>query len=118
MSKKYLRNATNKVILENSIKKSTFDSNTLSGLHNSGTSCYLDSVLFCLFAIPNQFINDTILFCDINKCAHKDIKFLKQVQKILLEITTSIRITKNIKFCTKFSNLNQKIPIKRDAKFW
>ena len=117
MSKRNLRNVTSKLILENSIKKSTFNSETLSGLHNTGTSCYLDSVLFCLFAIPNDFINDNILFCDINKCTHTDINFLKQVQKLLLEITKSIRITKNIKFCTKFSKLLKKFQIKGMPNF-
>ena len=117
MSTKKIRNTNSKFILQNSIKKSTFNCDTLSGLHNSGSSCYLDSVLFCLFAIPNQFINDNILFCNISKTTHKDSEFIKQVQKILIEITKSIRITKNIKFCTKFSNLIEKFPLKGMPNF-
>lgn len=108
MSKKCLRNLTNKLLLQNSINKSTFNSNSLHGLQNTGSSCYLDSVLFCLLAIPNEFINNNILFCDINEYIYKDTEFLKKVQKVLLEITRSIRITKDVKSCAKFSNLIEK----------
>ena len=38
----------------------------LGGLINTGDSCYLDSVLFALLAIPNKFVNKYLLFKKIN----------------------------------------------------
>ena len=75
----------------------------LGGLVNIDDSCYLDSVLFALLAIPNKFVNKYILLkkLDINN----DNKFLKLLQKYLIYLTESIRVKNIFQVCTPFRNI-------------
>ena len=77
--------------------KNLSDCTQLGCLQNVGFSCYLDSVLFALFAIHNDFIDENILFKKINKSTHLKISI---IQKYLIAITRSIRLTKDITRCT------------------
>ena len=73
----------------------------IGGLNWIGNSCYLDSVIMCLFLIPNKYINNEILFkkdLENRKCTQNDIK---NIQKSLKDIVLSIRGTNvYIEYCT------------------
>jgi ubiquitin C-terminal hydrolase len=73
----------------------------IEGLNWIGNSCYLDSVIMCLFLIPNKYINNEILFkkdLENRKCTQNDIK---NIQKSLKDIVLSIRGTNvYIEYCT------------------
>jgi hypothetical protein len=103
----------------------------LYGLNNTGQSCYLDSVLFSLFAIPNSFVDESIIYSDLqidkntsgsfycaprvdpktisedelNKIREVDLINRKAVQKSLREIAQSIRGRKSIDYCTDLRNV-------------
>jgi ubiquitin C-terminal hydrolase len=92
----------------------------LYGLSNIGSSCYLDSVLFALFAIPNKYIDENILYKELeyeNKffnCINNidssglslselkqiDLDNKKKVQSMLRQIAESIRGSNTVKDCT------------------
>ena len=75
----------------------------LGGLINTGDSCYLDSVLFALLAIPNKFVNKYILLKKIN--TNKKINFLEVLQKYLIYLTEEIRIKNTFQVCTPFRKI-------------
>ena len=90
------------------------------GLDYTGNSCYMDSVLLCLFAIPNKTITDNILNKNLDKlkdikkldvhCDSKnienDIKRRKAVQTALNSITNSMRKLDNkVKTCSNLRGL-------------
>lgn len=96
------------------------DCTKLGFLHNIGSSCYLDSVLFSLFAIQNDFIDNKILFNSVKQHKKnvvktsspvKDYNLRKLIQNWLIAITRSIRMTKNIKECSGFRNVMKKCQI-------
>ena len=79
----------------------------LGGLINTGDSCYLDSVLFALLAIPNKFVNKYILFKKINKYK----SFLELLQKYLIYLTEEIRVKNTFQVCTPFRNIIKKYQV-------
>jgi hypothetical protein len=97
---------------------------TLKGLKNTGQSCYLDSVLFSLFAVPNEFVDYNILYTDLQyetggsngffSCAPQanvnnkeemqtsrelDFSNRQKVQHDLIQIAESIRGKKHVEYC-------------------
>ena len=75
----------------------------LNGLKYNLNSCYMDSVLLALFAVPNRTISDSILNKDLNdlkvgrlwtKCdddLDKDIRGRKKIQRGLNDVTNYMR---------------------------
>ena len=77
-------------------------------LNYDGTSCYSDCVLFSLLAIPDNFIHNYMLCCDIkhnNNISKNCEKIRNIIQKYILKICISIRHTNNIKSCDHFKKL-------------
>jgi ubiquitin C-terminal hydrolase len=93
------------------------------GLKNiGGTSCFMDSVLFALFAIPNRFITKNILkknlqntpkICDNSR----DLRIRKSVQDFLNTLTIAIRKDKNIIGCNKLRDQFKKCRIRGFENF-
>jgi ubiquitin C-terminal hydrolase len=79
------------------------------GFPNIGNSCYMDSVLFCLFATPNKFVEKHIL--QSRKCfieCNED-NIIKDLQKIFKQIVNSFRFHSNgIESCQSLKQLIQK----------
>ena len=99
----------------------------IKGLNYTGNSCYMDSTLLCIFAIPNKTITDNILKKDISnlkelkniginlwsKChedINNDIKIRQDIQKALNDITDSMRGLYNVKKCSNLRSLIKKCP--------
>jgi ubiquitin C-terminal hydrolase len=55
------------------------------GLSYSNNSCYQDSILLCLLAIPNSFVTKTILLKNVNN------PYVEKVQDELIKITNIMR---------------------------
>jgi len=72
----------------------------IGGLINIDDSCYLDSVLFALLAIPNKFVNKYILFK-----TNRHSKFLMLLQKYLIYLTQEIRLKNTFQVCTPFRKI-------------
>lgn len=97
---------------------------SITGLNYKGNSCYMDSALICTFAIYNKSITDNILnknldnlkdgrrlFSICNKNLKDDIKFRKNIQKALIDITNSIRNRNTkIKNCSNFRSVIKNCP--------
>ena len=94
--------------------------NKITGLNWTGNSCYLDSVLMCLFAVPNKDIIDNILLKDLDKIREEknleikcsddidtDIQYKKNIQKALTDIAISMRGIDDSKLVKTCSNLRQ-----------
>ena len=91
----------------------------VEGLDWIGNSCYLDSVLMCLFLIPNKSINDEILFKKNLKNKKCSSNRQKEIQKSLKKIVLSIRGTnKKIKNCTNLRKKIKECLIDSDQKFY
>jgi len=70
----------------------TTQSLQLRGMTNyGGFSCYMDSALFALFAIPNDFITRHILDKDVSTTTIQKMCNLKEIQKSLQALTKQIR---------------------------
>lgn len=95
----------------------------VKGLDYVNNSCYMDSTLLSLFAIPNKVITDNILNKNLDilkdiplkwaKCSNnieKDIKRRKDIQKALNRITYSMRGLDSIKKCTMLRRLIANCP--------
>ena len=99
----------------------------IKGLNYTGNSCYMDSTLLCIFAIPNKTITDNILKKDISKLKalknnginlwskcdediNNDIKIRQDIQKALNDITDSMRGLYNVKKCSNLRSLIKKCP--------
>ena len=91
------------------------DYSCFRGLNWIGNSCYLDSVLVSLLAVPSAFVTDYILNVDLDtkplnstfpqcgKTKDEDIKNRKILQDSLNHIANSIRGTGTyVEFCTDF----------------
>jgi uncharacterized UBP type Zn finger protein len=102
-----------------------------TGLKYTGNSCYQDSVLLSLFAIPNKFIESNILEKDLNKikesqkeiiCSNdtkEDIKSKEEIQKELNKITNSIRNKgEKVEYCSMLRSLIKKCPSTSGQKFY
>lgn len=80
------------------------------GLYYSRNSCYIDSVLVALFAVPNKIIEKNILEKDILyisnskkkwiSCGTQDFQNRTQIQNELVRITKSFRGFEQVKDCT------------------
>lgn len=104
----------------------------INGLYNVGASCYLDSVLVCLFAIPTEFVNDNILNATLKvkqgpmfDCApnrsndlvekqYTDLENREDVQKQLRSIADSITGDGKVKRCTNLRKSLRKCPVSED----
>ena len=96
----------------------------VTGLNYTGNSCYMDSVLLCIFAIPNKVITNNILEKDLNilktidrplwsKCSSNidnDIKKRQNIQIVLNNITNSMRGNGTVKTCSKLRSLIKECP--------
>ena len=95
----------------------------ITGLNYTGNSCYMDSVLLCLFGIKNKIITDNILNKNLNdlktyktlwsRCDNnidKDIKKRYSIQKELNNITLSMRNGNDTKKCSTLRTLIKKCP--------
>ena len=107
---------------ENVVFKSWDDSIALQdfcasfrGLQYTGNSCYQDSTLLALFAVPNKIIESQILTKNLNLISRKefhctenmkqDVKIRKRIQNELIRITNSMRGGTQIKTCSNLRNL-------------
>lgn len=92
------------------------------GLEYNGNSCYMDSALLCLLAIPNKVITDSILNKNLdllkggkifNRCSkdvNEDIEIRKNIQKVLINITESMRGGTNVKNCENLRKVIKNCP--------
>lgn len=68
---------------------------SLWGLQNENSSCYLDSALFALYAIPNKIIEDQTLFNPLTKkfssCKQDPVQDWKHRTKLQKEIQIIVR---------------------------
>lgn len=93
------------------------------GLDYTGNSCYQDSVLLALFALPNPVITREILKKNINtisnsgkkwiSCADNndtDYKRRKAIQDELMRITDSMRGLEHVRYCSKLRTLIRHCP--------
>ena len=100
----------------------------LRGLNNVGDSCYLDSVLFALLALPCKYIDDALtnpipvkskgpyLCSDSSKnLSYVDFKNRNAIRKELLNISFSIKNNGDKKTCSNLRNLFDKCP--NDEKY-
>jgi ubiquitin C-terminal hydrolase len=70
-------------------------------LKNIGSSCYLDSVLMVLLAIPNKFVSTKILDVPIkNDPTLCDMNSRIKIQTFLKDLSNSLRKDGNIEYCT------------------
>jgi ubiquitin C-terminal hydrolase len=94
----------------------------ITGLNYTGNSCYMDSTLLCIFAIPNTVIIDNILKKDLNMLKNKprwsicdsnidtDIKKRQNIQDELNNITNSMRNGDTTNKCSNLRGLIKKCP--------
>jgi len=101
----------------------------VTGMKYTGNSCYQDSTLIALFAIPNEFITKHILekdltFVSMNPrrelvCSandEKDLKYRKAIQREIVSITNSMRGSEKNIYCSTLRNLIKKCPV--NQKFY
>ena len=96
----------------------------IKGLNYTGNSCYMDSTLLCIFSVYNKIITENILEKDLSalktigrnlwsKCDENidnDIKRRQNIQKVLNNITESMRGLDNVKKCSNLRSLIAKCP--------
>ena len=103
---------------------------SFTGLEYNGNSCYQDSVMLALFAIPNQFIDENILHANISDITDKpnrqiicgknkaeDLEFRTKIQTELQNITNSIRNGVRGKDCSLLRQMIKKCPSSSKQKF-
>lgn len=101
------------------------------GLEYTGNSCYQDSTLLALFAIPNDFIDDHILNANVysisenpirsivcNEDIKEDYKRRLVIQKELQNITNSMRGKIQGTTCSNLRNLIKKCKSSSGQKFY
>jgi hypothetical protein len=85
-------------------------------LHWSAHSCYMDSVFFSLFAVPNEFIDERILNANLTRAIQAkpscssdrddDLEIRRRIQGELIRIARTIRNQGgSVKTCTLIRNL-------------
>lgn len=94
----------------------------LKGLNYNNNSCYQDSVLICLLGIPNNIINEQILYKDLSSIKKKivicdqneyiDYQNRLEIQKELNNITLYMRsgVNEETYECTNLRNLLKRCP--------
>jgi len=93
----------------------------IHGLEWTGNSCYQDSILLALFALPIKELENEILYKDLtdissepkrtivcSKDKKKDLEYRTDIQKELRRIVKSIRGKKNVKTCSNLRKLFKK----------
>lgn len=93
------------------------------GLRYTGNSCYQDSTLLALFAIPNRIITQGILERDMRDISHSNARWIScnemkkldykartNIQTELNRITDSMRSLRNVKHCTNLRKLIRQCP--------
>ncbi len=93
------------------------------GLNYTGNSCYQDSVLLPLLAMPNRIIREQILEKNLSKIVYKDKKWIscgknleqdilirQSIQKELQRITASMRNMEDNQTCSNLRKLFEKCP--------
>ncbi len=105
----------------------------ITGLKYKGNSCYQDSVLLSLFAIPNKFITKYILKKNVEelsknpkreiKCSSNledDILFRSNIKNELINIAYSMRNieNKNVKNCSNLRELIKECPSTSGQRFY
>lgn len=82
-----------------------------TGLNYTGNSCYQDSALLALFAIPNSFIDKNILNKDVGEIKGKcQVNILRSMQGELRNITNSMRTGDKNKYCSNLRAIIAKCP--------
>ena len=85
----------------------------IKGLDYVENSCYIDTVMLCIFAIKHTVIDKHILEKDINtlkntqNCRRED---KLNIQNVLKKIANSIRGTGDVKVCTELRNCLRHCP--------
>lgn len=69
----------------------------MKGFPNIGNSCYMDTVLFCLFSTPNEFINRYIFQARKSFVSCLENTIIKDFQKLFLEISNYFQNCKETK---------------------
>jgi hypothetical protein len=93
------------------------------GLKNTGNSCYMDSVLLALLALPNRIMTREILNKDVRNISESKTKWMTcsenteqdykrrhDIQEQLLRITLSMRKQDNVKKCSMLRAMIKKCP--------
>jgi len=93
------------------------------GLDYTGNSCYMDSTLLSVFAIPNSTVTNNILrknlgelksvnnlWIQCNDNMKQDIKRRRAIQKALVDITNSMRGLKKVRYCSNLRSLIRQCP--------
>lgn len=82
-------------------------SSSIRGLDYVGNSCYQDSTLLALLAIPNRFITTNMLIKDLSKDLSKQIDYRLRIafQKEIVRIAKSMRGLDHVKDCTNLRKL-------------
>lgn len=87
--------------------------NQLKFMENYGNSCYVDTLLYILFAIPNQYITENILnkknFKIANGCTKQNRSI---IQNNLIKLAENMRSGK-IESCINFKNIIKKCFLKK-----
>jgi ubiquitin C-terminal hydrolase len=82
---------------------------SIKGFPNIGNSCYMDCVLFCLFAMPNAFINKHILQSRKSYIDCDGDNIIKDFQKNFKQIINYFQIQPNgVESCQSLKLLIQK----------
>jgi len=87
---------------------SSDEKENLYGLEYTGNSCYQDSVMMALFAIPNKIISKTILNPSRNLTCQK----IPEIREELNNIAKSLRGKREITTCSNLRNLLRDCPTK------
>jgi len=110
-------------LVDDDIKADMNESCQLKGLKNVSNSCYMDSVLVALFAVPNQVINQNILDKNISSISNSERKWLTcsndsnldyeyrlAIQRELKRINNSIHEQDNVKYCSMLRSMIKRCP--------
>lgn len=121
----YAERALNVLDILSSVKPLPFSCEDFEPLKWVGSSCYVDSDLMTLLAVPNQFITDNVLSVNLvsePKGRHKyvctkklkigqkadpilDLKNRQKVQSALVDIANSLRGTGEVPNCTSLRKI-------------
>lgn len=106
--------------LESDMETEEVETCSVTGLRNTGNSCYLDSTIVALLAVPNDFTDEYILDAKLQErpqisCSKggdpkEDLHNRRAVQKALIEIAKSIRGEKTVEHCVNLRKLLARCP--------
>ena len=84
------------------------DTCPITGLTYTGNSCYQDSILLALLALPNRFIDRNILYVDTSSIKSEtvcDERVREEIRDELVRITDAIRGEKRGETCSRLRTL-------------